>query len=31
MNLNEVPKGGNNDKTIAGVEGGSEDGKRVGN
>ena len=30
MNLNEVPKGGNNDKTIAGVEGGSEDGKRVG-
>ncbi|MEL0255583.1 MAG: cell envelope integrity protein TolA, partial [Burkholderiaceae bacterium] len=30
MNLNEVPKGGNNDKTIAGVEGGSEDGQRVG-
>ena len=30
MNLNEVPKDGNNDKTIAGVEGGSEDGKRVG-
>ena len=30
MNLNEVPRGGNNDKTIAGVEGGSEDGKRVG-
>ena len=30
MNLNEVPRGGNNDKTIAGVEGGSEDGQRVG-
>ena len=30
MNLNEVPKGGNNDKTISGVEGGSEDGQRVG-
>ena len=30
MNLNEVPRGGNNDKTTAGVEGGSEDGKRVG-
>ncbi len=30
MNLNEVPKGGKYDKTIAGVEGGSEDGKRVG-
>ena len=30
MNLNEVPKGGNNNKTVAGVEGGSEDGKRMG-
>ena len=30
MNLNEVPKGGDNNKTIAGTEGGSDVGKRKG-